>query len=51
MGPQKGLLGRRVRYHMNRQKVRYITLAKWRAPYTSGQLNDVMLDNLSGYVK
>ena len=44
MGPQKGLFGRRVRYHMNRQKVRYITLEKARDPYTSEKLNCVMLD-------
>lgn len=44
MGPQKGLIGRRVRYHMNRQKVRCITLEKARDPYTSGELSYVMLD-------
>ena len=44
MGPQKGLFGRRVRYHMNRQKVRYITLEKARDTYTLGRLKDVMLD-------
>jgi hypothetical protein len=51
MGPRKGLPGRRVRYHMNRRKVRCVTLDKWRDQYTLGQLNDVMLDNCSGYVK
>lgn len=51
MGPRKGLFGRRVRYHMNRQTVRYITLGKGRDPYTLGLLNDVMLDKWSGYVK
>jgi len=51
MGPRNGLSGRRVRYHMNCQKVRYITLEKWRDPYTLGQLEKVMLDKQVGYVK
>jgi hypothetical protein len=51
MGPQMGLFGRRVIYHMNRQKVRCVTLEKPRDPYTSGKLNCVMLDKWPGYVK
>ena len=50
-GSRGRFVERRVRYHMIRRKVRCVTVARGHDPYTLEQLENLMLDKQTGYVK